>query len=197
MKKECCNINEIVQNYYSHLKSYILKRVNDSSIADDLVQEVMIKLIESHQKSVEVKNMKAWLFQISRNVMYDYFKKNRAVYQLDNENDAIENIFSDSEKIIVSDFIIPMIDLLPKEYAEPLKMYDIDKIPQKEILEKLNIGLSATKMRIQRGRKKLRELFVECCEMKLDKNGNIVSCSIKNSCSTLKEIEKDLKSNIS
>jgi len=197
MKKECCNINEIVQNYYFYLKSYILKRVNDSTIADDLVQEVMIKLIESHQKSTEVKNMKAWLFQISRNVMYDYFKKNQMTYQFDTEHHAIEDTFSDSEKIIVSDFIIPMIDLLPKEYAEPLKMYDIDKISQKKISEKLNIGLSATKMRIQRGRKKIRELFVECCEMKLDKNGTIVSCSIKNSCNTLIEIEKDLSNKIS
>jgi len=197
MKKECCNINEIVQEYYSYLKSYILKKVNDSSLADDLVQEVMIKLVESHQKSTEVKNMKAWLFQISRNVMYDYFKKNQMTYQFDTEHHAIEDTFSDSEKIIVSDFIVPMIDLLPVEYAKPLKMCDIDKISQKKISEELNIGLSATKMRIQRGRKKLRELFVECCEMKLDKNGNILSCSIKSSCNTLKEIKKDLKNSIS
>ena len=196
MKNECCNINNIVQEYYSFLRAYILKRVNNTSIADDLVQEVMMKLIETHQKSTTLNNTKAWLFQVCRNVIYDYFKNNNVYFNEDIELHNIENEFSDIEKIMVSDFIIPMIDLLPKEYAVPLKLCDIERISQKEIAAKLNIGLSATKMRIQRGRQKLRELFVECCDMEYDKNGIFVNCTIKNTCTPLVNIENKLKENL-
>lgn len=50
MKKECCNINEVVQEFYNYLKSYIMGKVKNMTIAEDVVQEVMIKLVETHQK---------------------------------------------------------------------------------------------------------------------------------------------------
>lgn len=193
MKKECCNINEVIQEFYDHLKAYILSKTNDLQLTEDLVQEVMIKLIESHQKSNEVKNIKAWLFQVSRNTMYDYFKRHQIPADLDDDWKLHNSNESEHSSIMVEDYIIPMIDMLPKEYAIPLKMSDIDNIPQKEIAKKLDLGLSATKMRIQRARIKLGELFVECCHIEYDKKGAFVSCTIKPSCDPLHEISKQLK----
>ncbi|WP_299105680.1 sigma-70 family RNA polymerase sigma factor [uncultured Tenacibaculum sp.] len=192
MKKECCNINEIIEEFYSYLKSYIFKKVKDKNISEDLVQEVMIKLVESHQKATEIKNIKAWLFQVSRNTIYDYYQKNKIEFDLDLDwklEDTSETEFS---KLVVTDYILPMILLLPEEYSIPLKLSDIDKVPQKEIAKQLNLGVSATKMRIQRARLKLRELFVECCEITYDKNGNFIECTIKPSCKPLQETQKDL-----
>lgn len=189
MKKECCNINEVVSEFYNYLKVYILKKVKDKTISEDIVQEVMVKLLESHQKSTEIKNIKAWLFQVSRNTIYDYYQKNKLVYNLDNDWD-LEGAETDFSKIVVSDYVIPMINLLPKEYGTLLKLSDIDKVPQKEIAKQFNLGLSATKMRIQRGRLKLRELFVECCDITYDKNGNFAGCTIKPSCEPLQETQK-------
>lgn len=94
---------------------------------------------------------------------------------------------------MIADYIIPMIKLLPKEYAIPLMLSDIDKIPQKEIAKQLNLELSATKMRIQRARKKLRDLFVECCHLEYDKQGNFIGCVIKHSCKPLQNISTKLK----
>lgn len=194
MKKECCNINEVVQEFYNYLRSYILGKVKDKTLAEDIVQEVMIKLIESHQKNKEIKNIKAWLFQVSRNTIYDYYKQNNLEYNLDKEWNIEQEVDSELSKILVSDYVIPMIQLLPKDYANPLMLSDIDKIPQKEIAKQLNLELSATKMRIQRARTKLRDLFVECCHLDYDKQGNFIGCSIKNSCEPLQVISKDLNS---
>jgi len=196
MKKECCNINDVVQEFYTYLKSYVFKRVRDKSISEDIVQEVMIKLIESHQKSTEIKNIKAWLFQVSRNTMYDYYKRNNLEFHFDNDLSVAEELPNDFSKILVLDYIIPMINLLPKDFATPLMLSDIDNIPQKVIAGKLGLGLSATKMRIQRGRQKLRDLFVECCNIEYDKNGNFIGCTIKQSCEPLQKISKDLNKKI-
>lgn len=192
MKKECCNINEIVQEFYTYLHSYILGKVKDKTLAEDIIQDVMLKLVESHKKEKEITNIKAWLFQVSRNTIYDYYKKNALVFNLDKEWNIEQEADSEFSKILVSDYVIPMINLLPKNYATPLLLSDIEKIPQKDIATKLNLELSATKMRIQRGRIKLRDLFVECCDLEYDQKGNFMGCTIKPSCEPLQKIEKKL-----
>jgi RNA polymerase sigma-70 factor (ECF subfamily) len=193
MKKECCNINEVVQEFYNYLKSYILGKVKDKTLAEDIVQEVMMKLVLSHQNKKEIKNIKAWLFQVSRNTIYDYYKKHNLEYNLDKDWNIKDESSSKLYKILASDYIIPMIELLPKEYAKPLMLSDIDKIPQKDIAKQLNLELSATKMRIQRARIKLRALFVDCCHIEFDKQGNFIGCSIKEFCEPLQSISKELK----
>lgn len=188
MKNNCCNINEAVQDYYDFLKSYILKKTNSVELAEDLVQEVMIKLVEAHQQSKPIKNVKAWLFQVSRNTIYDYFKKHYVTVELD-EDWKINSLKDDSSlEFEAADYIISMIDMLPEKDSLLLKMSDIDSIPQKQIAFALNIGLSATKMRLQRARKKLKNLFVECCDIEFDKDGNFVGCSIKPYCEPLQQL---------
>ena len=194
--KECCNINEVVQEFYEFLKAYIIKKTNDINLAEDIVQEVMLKLVESHKKNIEVNNIKAWLFQVTRNTIADYYKdyynKNKIEFNF-NEDWKEHSISSDTvSSILESDFIIPMIGLLPEKYAKPLHLSDIENIPQKEIAIQLNLGLSATKMRIQRGREKLKTLFIECCDIQYDKSGNFSSCTIKPHCTPLQEIEKKI-----
>jgi RNA polymerase sigma-70 factor (ECF subfamily) len=193
MKKECCNINEVVQEFYNYLKSYILGKVKDKTLAEDIVQEVMMKLVLSHQNKKEIKNIKAWLFQVSRNTIYDYYKKHNLEFNLDKDWNIKDESSSKLYKILASDYVIPMIELLPKEYAKPLMLSDIDKIPQKDIAKQLNLELSATKMRIQRARIKLRALFVDCCHIEFDKQGNFIGCSIKEFCEPLQSISKELK----
>lgn len=196
MKKECCDLNEVIQEFYNYVKAYVFNKTKDKQLSEDIIQEVMFKLVESHQKSVDVKNVKAWLFQITRNTLYDYFNKNRIAIDFDKDLQTAGPSTEKEPLIQIEDYIVPMIALLPNDYALPLKMSDLDNIPQKEIAKQLNLGLSATKMRIQRARVKLRELFVECCHIEYDKNGAIVSCSIKNSCDPLLEISKKLHKKI-
>ncbi|WP_412983776.1 sigma-70 family RNA polymerase sigma factor [Pontimicrobium sp. IMCC45349] len=192
MKKECCNINEVVKELYNYLKSYIFGKVKDKTLADDIVQEVMVKLIETHQKSKDIENIKAWLFQVSRHTIYDYYKKHNLDFNIENDWNIEDESGSEISKIMVSDYVIPMIKMLPKDYAVPLMLSDIDKIPQKDIAKQLNLELSATKMRIQRARTKLRALFVECCHLEYDRQGNFIGCTIKDSCEPLHNISKKL-----
>ncbi|NJL22058.1 MAG: hypothetical protein HC895_16595 [Leptolyngbyaceae cyanobacterium SM1_3_5] len=70
-----------------------------------------------------------------------------------------------------SEYIKALLKLLPDEYAIPLYMYDLEGIEQKTISEKLNLTLPNTKSRIQRGRMKLKERFLECCVVDFDENG--------------------------
>ncbi|WP_196885442.1 sigma-70 family RNA polymerase sigma factor [Aureivirga sp. CE67] len=192
MAKNNLNINEIVQHFYDYLKAFILSKVNNKELAEDLVQEVMVKLVESHQKEIEITNVKAWLFKVTRNTIYDYFKSHKLEIDLEENINLFDEIKDSESKLMTTDYIIPMIDLLPEKFSLPLKMSDIENISQKEIAEKLDLGLSATKMRIKRARVQLHQLFIECCVIEYDKNGAFVGCSIRNSCDDLHKITSKL-----
>ncbi|WP_431130212.1 hypothetical protein, partial [Flagellimonas flava] len=91
---------------------------------------------------------------------YDYFKNNKVNHLLEYNNTLVDNQ-NNLFELSVHDFIIPMIQFLPKKYAVPLYWSDIDNIPQNVIAERLGLSHSGAKMGLQRARVKVRELFVE------------------------------------
>jgi RNA polymerase sigma-70 factor (ECF subfamily) len=143
-------------------------------------------------------NVRAWLYQTTRFVIADHFRE-KAKLNI-HLSDKITELATDKDETkdisVFSDGILAVIDLLPEKYSTPLKWSDLDGVPQKEIATKLNLSLSATKMRIQRGRQKIHQLFTECCDIIYDKNGAFVSCTIKSFCKPLLDIEDKLRTNL-
>ncbi|OQA86290.1 MAG: ECF RNA polymerase sigma factor SigH [Bacteroidetes bacterium ADurb.Bin234] len=183
---ECCDLNQIVFDFYKPLKRYLIGKTKYKETAEDIVQEVMLKVISAHQKNLQVKNLKAWLYQIARNTLIDYYRnfKNQIYENVDTVDEMF--FYTEDETYNSDDFLIPMINLLPQKYSKPLFLSDIENLPQSEIAEQLHLSLSATKMRIQRARKMLYELFIECCDIEYTKTGAFLNCKIKENCSQLK-----------
>lgn len=194
--KECCNIDQIVNEFHNQLIGYLIKHTHNTELAEDITQEVMIKLISAHNKSIKIHNIKAWLFEIARHTVADYYRHSNILKKngIDNQ---LEYTFFDIEysKFSPSDYLIPMIKLLPAKYSEPLYLSDIENSPQTRVAEKMGLGLSATKMRIQRARKMLYGLFVECCDIEYTKSGAFSHCTIKDNCHPLLKAEKQLLRN--
>jgi len=189
---KCCNIQQVIDSFYNKILAYIKKNIKETQLAEDIAQEVMGKLIIAYNKNTPIENMQAWLFQITRNLISDHYRSMKYnISEIDdkipNTEEAKNNFYSEE------DFIIPMIKLLPEEYATPLYLADIEKRKQNEIAQQLNIGLSATKMRIQRARKMLREQFESCCDIEYNNDGSFASCNIKTNCSHLQDEEEKLR----
>ena len=185
-----CDIFEIWEDYKSSLFGYIKKRVTDNDDAKDILQDVLIKSYQYCSKGKTVVHLKSWLFKITQNTIIDYFKKNK--------NSSFDIDFADetNQSSLIgeaSEYIKVLLKLLPKEYAIPLYMYDLENISQKEIAEKLNLTLPNTKSRIQRGRIKLKERFLECCLVEFDENGEMISFDIKPDCKLLQDEKNKLK----
>ena len=171
-------------NYKDGIRYYIVKKVKNEEVANDLSHEVLMKLYNSCCSNIEIKNVRSWMFQIAHNTTVDYLKKEQKfvgdVPEIStNEED---NTYRESENLIK-----PLIQFLPEKYAVPLYMADIEELSQAEVSLKLNLSLTATKSRIQRARKLLKEMVVECCNLETDANGNLISLDVKNSCTPLKK----------
>ena len=183
-----CDVPALWAEHRLMLKAYILKRIKDRDLAEEILQEVLIKVYSFCLRSSGVKNLKSWLFQIAHNTIIDHYRKQNKIanVELPEEVDEDENLaFQDA-----TDFIQPLLKFLPAEYALPLKLSDIEGLKQAEVAEKLNLSLSATKSRIQRARQLLKQEFITCCDLETDVFGNFIFFEVKDSCTPLRYLRK-------
>lgn len=186
INNECCDLYEIVNKYYDQLVGYLIKNIHDIELSKDIVQEVMLKLVSAHNRSFKIHNIKAWLYEVTRHSIADYYRNlnNKNKSSIDSQNDQIITTIEKSE-FSLSEYVVLMIKLLPSKYSEPLYLSDIQNLPQLIVAEKMGLSLSATKMRIQRARKMFHELFFECCNIKYSKDGTFSHCTVKDTCHPL------------
>lgn len=185
-----CDVPGLWLEHKSALRNYIFRRVKDEDLTNDLLQEVLLKVYNFCLSSYGIKNIKSWLYQIAHNTMIDHFRKtSRESPQLKETGTAEEDENLAFREAV--EYIEPLLSFLPKEYAVPLKMADLEGIKQAEIAKKLNLSLSATKSRIQRGRNLLKAEYITCCHLETDASGGINSFQVKDSCTPLQKLKKN------
>lgn len=78
--------------------------------------------------------------------------------------------------------MVKMMDNLPPEYCEALCLTELGKMNQKEYAEKIGISYSGAKSRVQRARKMLKDMLMQCCHYEFDKYGTVINIYPKNCC---------------
>lgn len=185
--KKYSDISSLWLEYKNGLKYYIFKKVKNEEIANDLSHEVLMKVYNSCCSSVNIKNVRSWMFQIAHNTTIDYLKrKNKFTDNVpENYDNDDYDVYQEANEIIK-----PLMQLLPEKYAIPLQLSEIEELKQKEVAQKLNLSLTATKSRIQRARNLLKEKIIECGNLEKDEKGNLISLGIRSDC---KPIQKSLR----
>ncbi|SFG44063.1 RNA polymerase sigma factor SigZ [Pontibacter chinhatensis] len=184
----CAAVAPAFLAYEAQLRGFVLKRVQDKAETDDILQQLYLKLYKNCEQLQGVHNLKAWLFQITRNTVHDFFRENSRRQPLAEEAELPEpEDLSEQNRQEVEALVEPLINLLPTEYAEALRLSELEGVSQKEIAERLGISYSGAKSRVQRGREKLKQLFLECCHLELSHNGQVLGAEVKASCAPLQE----------
>jgi RNA polymerase sigma-70 factor (ECF subfamily) len=182
--------NKIWNKHKGHLLNFIKTKIDDEHIAEDILQEVSIKLLDNLKRKTEIKDHKTWLFQVTRNTITDYYRKNKQHSKLSINQSEI-NTNSSACVCDLSGFVIQT--YLPEKYSRPLYLSDIEQIPQQEIAEMLDLSLTATKSRIQRGRKKLKELVSDCIDISYNNKGQVSDFQLKNNCELPQELKNEME----
>lgn len=167
---------EIWKEFNQSLKKFIRSKVSDSNDIEDLMQDIFIKLHQNIGQLNDETKVKAWIFRITRNAIYDYYRKKYNSVELIEYNDDLfttaENEKSNDNDIALC--IKPMLDDLPDIYKEAIILTEFQNMTQKDLSNQLEISLSCAKSRVQRGRKMLKELLVNCCQLEFDYQGKII-----------------------
>jgi RNA polymerase sigma factor (sigma-70 family) len=72
-------IAETVRQEQSRLRNFIRKRVGDEDDAEEILQDVFYELVEAYRLMQPIEQVGAWLFQVARNRIIDWFRKKRPV----------------------------------------------------------------------------------------------------------------------
>lgn len=166
--------------FHKELFNFINKRVNDKEASNDILQDVFIKIHLKINTLNDKDKLASWVYQITRNSILDYFRKQKPKVPL---SDSLVEL--EEEKVFNSELIKclkPMVNQLADNYKEAIMQTEMGNLTQKEFADKLGITYSGAKSRIQRARQQLHDLFQECCSIESDKYGNIIEHECKKDC---------------
>lgn len=136
--------------------------VNDQMLAEDIVQNVFLKLYENLDLIKNKDNISYWLFITARNEIYGYFRSKKSRVDQFNVYDAeeieieipdkLEEIFELRE---MKEIILKELNNIPVEQREPFIMKEFSGLSYKEIASIMNIDKNTVKSRLYKTRQKL------------------------------------------
>jgi len=166
------DIETLWKEYHASLRRFIQKRVSEESAADDLLQDVFLKVHSKIDTLKESRRVRSWLYQIARNTIIDYYRSRKPMEELP---EGLSQSEKDDRRALkdLAGCVRPMIETLSEPYRGALVLSELEGLAQKEIGEKQEISLAGAKSRIRRGRRKLKELMLECCHYEFDRRGRV------------------------
>jgi len=164
-------VEEIWQKLASELRGFIRARVSDHATAEDILQDVFVKI---HQKLPTLRageRLEAWVGRITRNAIVDHFRRARPSGPLPEELVAPEN---DSEAPDLNPCVRRFVEQLPPAYRDALMLTEWHGLTQKEAAKRFGLSISGAKSRVQRARNQLKEMLLDCCRFELDRRGKVI-----------------------
>jgi RNA polymerase sigma-70 factor (ECF subfamily) len=76
------SIEQIWQEYHHRLHGFIQSRVGDSSLADDILQDVFTRIHSRINSLRDSRKIQSWIYQISRNAIIDFFRSRKMLEEL-------------------------------------------------------------------------------------------------------------------
>jgi len=168
---------------HERLRAFVARRVPDRVAVDDLAQDILLRLYAHIGRLREQERLDAWAYQVARNVIADYWRHRAGRRELPLDHQLNERLASlpelDSDETAdqlrseIATCLAPMVERLAEPYRDAIRLTDLGDRTQAEAAAMLGLSVPGMKARVQRGRAQLRELLRACCQIELDRRGQI------------------------
>jgi RNA polymerase sigma-70 factor (ECF subfamily) len=159
----------ILSRHKSRVFAFIMSKVKNRDITEDIFQDTFIKVINSLQKGKynEEGKFLPWIMRISHNLVIDYFRKDSKMRKIRPNSefdifDVIDDGSKNQEEILIqtqvhSDLKI-LIEQLPNDQKEVLKMRYFEDLSFKQISDLTNSSINTALGRMRYALINLRKL---------------------------------------
>lgn len=175
--------NEQVVRFRDPVRRFVGARVRDDALADDLTQEIFIRVLRRLPEVKDHRRVMGWIFQIARNVVADHYRKSRPTESVretdlteDSSRSAVVTLEEDRLRDELAAYVRDVVKTLPPIYREAILLTEYEGMTQVELARHLGLGLSAAKSRVQRAREMVRERVEKCCHVEFDAYGTMIDC---------------------
>lgn len=152
------------------LMGICMRYTRNKSDAEDLLQEVFVKIFKQIKKFKGTGSFEGWLCRIAVNTAITNYHKNKVHKDTGNVDDYSDQLF-DYETItdkLSTNELLEVINRLPEIYKVVFNLYAIEGYTHKEIAEQLNISEGTSKSQLSRARKLLQNMLQELYVIKND-----------------------------
>lgn len=160
-QKELSWFQSIFDTYYESIRSFAYFKTGDVNIADDIVQEVFLKLW-SNRSGVRDETVKALLYTIATNTIKNHFKHKQVVYRFEKQNpeeNAEHGADADLRQEELSKKLQIVLAEIPEKSREVFLMNRIEGLTYEDIAERLGLSVKAIEKRMSEAIRILRNRF--------------------------------------
>lgn len=162
----------VAEDFLTRLRAFVRRRVTSSADADDVVQTVLLRWLQSSQQS-PAPAPHAWLVAAAKRAIIDLHRsRGRTDETADVEREVVEA--SDEERSDIGNCLAPLLATLPDEDRELLLRVDVEGASQTALAREFGITPSGLKSRVQRARTRLRAALTAHCIVDRDPHGHPV-----------------------
>ncbi len=135
------------------------KRIlNDATEAEDITQEVLLKLWDLRKKLNQYNSIEAFAMTTTRNLCLDRIRRKKLSYE--KEKEVVQQLYYKDDKIEQKEIkliIIAAINNLPEPQKTIMHLRDIEDYDYEEIAEVVNMKIETLRVNLSRARSKVRE----------------------------------------
>ncbi|HSK39326.1 MAG TPA: RNA polymerase sigma factor SigZ [Arenibaculum sp.] len=170
------SLHDVWSRFGQSLLGFIRRRVRSAEDAEEIFQDVMLRVHRGIGNLSDAEKIQPWLYRIARNAIIDHYRAAAARPVSEELPDELPEPEDDDASLNreIEGCLAPMVNQLEGKYREAVHMADFEGIAQQEVADRLGISLSGAKSRIQRGREMLRGELQRCCRLTLDGSGNVI-----------------------
>lgn len=172
-------MNTPQHEFYQKIKQYVLRHVRDRQDAEDIVQDVFVKVQTQQQALRDTEKLIGWIYRITKNAITDYYrlkKKEHTGVWVEEAGDR--HVFNEC----VEHCLAVLSTTLPSPYKEALELSEKQNVSQLELARHWGISYSGAKSRVQRARQMLKKKMETLYNIKADAYGNIIVCEDRIPC---------------
>lgn len=166
------------------VRRYFARRVAEPHDADDLVQEVFLR-VHRHLPDLRAgERVAPWVFRIARHALIDFYRRRgtrAAIAPLDNEI-VLLDADDGSLTALVASWLEDFLPALEAGDQEALRLADIEGVSQVALAARWGVSVSGAKSRVQRARRRLRDAVLACCHVEFDRHGNVLAYEKRSRC---------------
>ncbi len=158
------HFEQLVYGYTDDLFRFALWLCRDREIAQDLVQETMLRAWRSIDKLRDEQAVKPWLLTTLRRENARRFERKRLDLVDVDDRQLSDDLQPGQDELVLSEQVREAMQALPEKYREPIRMQVISDCSVKQIARKLRLTRSAVMTRLFRAREQLAQYLREPTE---------------------------------
>ena len=158
------------------LRTFIRRRVGSEADADDILQEVFVRIHTGLSRLRNQQSVHAWVYRIARNAIADHHRAAARAPLGAVEARGVAARESEDEDLTASlaRCLRPLVEQLPEHYAEAILLTELGGLSQRAAAAQTGVSVSGMKTRVRRARSRLGGLLLACCDVDLDRRRGVL-----------------------